>query len=215
MRQCNAGLKHKEGDYYDSLAAGFSVLVAGTPAPQEVCPSCTCQIGTYHRRCAYTMLKSAPIQACAAETLLIDGQENLPTQDPVAAAVSSVLAHKDMSYPHHPNDFARRLSAFRCSGSAVCSTGGSKWMQGPCPFACRGCKCNRTQSKHSQIDNSVVPLPKQALVVDCANGVGAQKLAALAERLQGCCNNNKGAGPDLLHVDVRNAGEDACRYPKP
>ncbi len=38
VRQCNAGLKHKEGDYYDSLAAGYSVLVAGTPAPQEVSP---------------------------------------------------------------------------------------------------------------------------------------------------------------------------------
>ena len=55
----------------------------------------------------------------------------------------------------------------------------------------------------------LVVLPGQALVVDCANGVGAQKLAALAERLRS--NNNSKAGLDLLRVELRNAGEAACR----
>ena len=53
-------------------------------------------------------------------------------------------------------------------------------------------------------------LPEQALVVDCANGVGAQKLAALAERLRGNNTNSK-VGPDLLRMELRNAGEAACR----
>lgn len=35
VRQCNAGLKHSEADYFDALAAGFGRLVAGTKAPNE------------------------------------------------------------------------------------------------------------------------------------------------------------------------------------
>jgi hypothetical protein len=38
VRQCNAGLKHKEKAYYEALAAGFRRLVSGTPAPSEVSP---------------------------------------------------------------------------------------------------------------------------------------------------------------------------------
>ncbi|KAK9839856.1 hypothetical protein WJX81_006690 [Elliptochloris bilobata] len=44
------------------------------------------------------------------------------------------------------------------------------------------------------------PAPVQAVVVDCANGVGGAKLRALAERL----------GPQRLPLDVRNAGGAAC-----
>ena len=43
----------------------------------------------------------------------------------------------------------------------------------------------------------IVPLPIQALIVDCANGVGAQKLQVLAERL-------KGQSGAELRVDARN-----------
>ncbi|EIE18707.1 intramolecular transferase [Coccomyxa subellipsoidea C-169] len=35
VRQCNAGLKHKEKAYYEALATGYARLVSGHPAPSE------------------------------------------------------------------------------------------------------------------------------------------------------------------------------------
>ncbi len=39
VRQCNAGLKHKEKAYYEALATGYARLVSGHPAPSEVSPA--------------------------------------------------------------------------------------------------------------------------------------------------------------------------------
>jgi hypothetical protein len=36
VRQCNAGLKHKEKAYFEALATGFARLVSGHTAPSEV-----------------------------------------------------------------------------------------------------------------------------------------------------------------------------------
>lgn len=41
VRQCNAGLKHKEKAYYEALATGFARLASGATTLAELCPEPT------------------------------------------------------------------------------------------------------------------------------------------------------------------------------